>query len=59
MQGLGLPEFLIAFFLILLYVGIPALIILAVFQAFKRTWRQLEEIMREVQAIKMVLAQRD
>jgi hypothetical protein len=59
MQGLGLPEILIPFLLILFYVGIPALIILSVFQAFKRTWRQLEQIMREVQAIKMVLAQRD
>jgi len=59
MQGMGLPECLIAFFLILLYVGIPALIILAVFQAFRRTWKQLEQIMREVQAIKMALAQRD
>ena len=50
---------LIPFLALMVRIGIPALIILAAVYAFRRTWSQLDQIHRELQAVKMVIAEKE
>ena len=59
MQDLGLTELLIPTVILLAYLGIPALVVLAAVYALRNTWRRLDQILREIQAIKMEVARRN
>jgi hypothetical protein len=59
MLCLDVESVLIPFVILIARIGIPILIILAAVYAFRRTWRQLDKIQRELQAIKMVIAEKD
>jgi hypothetical protein len=59
MQNLGLTELLIPAVLLMAYLGIPVLIVLSAVYAYRNTQRRLDQVLREIQAIKMELARQD